>query len=69
MWFQLEFNTLTGLFDRVGIRTNIHKIVGMVCRPYRAADVQAEKAYTRQMIGEGRSFKESQRERVICPEY
>ena len=31
--FQGEFNTLVGLFDRVGLKTNVGKTVGMVCRP------------------------------------
>ena len=29
-WLQGEFDTLTGLFDRVGIRTNASKTVGML---------------------------------------
>ena len=52
VWLQLAFDTLTGIFDGVGIRTNIHKIEGMVCRPCRAAKVWAEKTYTQWMIGE-----------------
>ena len=39
----------------------------MVCRQFRSAEVQEEKAYTRGMIGGGRVFKERQREWVICP--
>ena len=62
------FDTLTGLFDQVGLQTNIRKIVGMVCRSCRAADVHSDEAYTRQMIGKGLSFKERHRERVLCPE-
>ena len=30
--------------------------------------MQADEAYTRRMTGEGRSFKERQWERVLCPE-
>ena len=67
-WLQLEFNTLTGLFDRVGLWTNFCKNVGMVCCPCRAAGVRAHKAYTRRMTREGRRFKERQRERLLCPE-
>ena len=33
LWIQGAFNTLVSLFDRVGLRTNVGKIVGMVCRP------------------------------------
>ena len=59
-WIQLEFYTLTGIFDRVGLRTNVRKTVGMVCRPFRAAGVQVDEAYIRRMTGEGRSFKKRQ---------
>ena len=57
-WLQSAFYTLMGLFDRVGLRTNIRKTVGMACQPCRAARVQADEAYKRKMTGEGRSFKE-----------
>ena len=36
VWLQTAFDTLMGLFDRVGLRTNIRKTVGMVCQPRRA---------------------------------
>ena len=45
-WIQLAFDMLTGLFERVGLRTNIRKTVGMVCKTFQAAGVQANKAYT-----------------------
>ena len=32
-WLQWEFNTLVGLFERVGLRTNVGKTVRMTCRP------------------------------------
>ena len=67
-WLQTAFNTLTRLFNRVGLQTNILKNVGMVCQPCRAAGVRADKAYTRQMMAEGRSYKRKQREMVLCPE-
>ena len=31
-WLQWEFDTLVSQFDRVGLRTNIGKVVIMVCR-------------------------------------
>ena len=34
---QIAFNTLVGLFDRVGLRTNVRNTVGMVFRPFQAA--------------------------------
>ena len=30
---QGAFNALVGLFDRVGLQTNVGKTVGMVCHP------------------------------------
>ena len=51
-WFQLAFDFLTGLFDRVGLRKNVCKTVGTLYQPCRAAWVRADKAYTRRMAGE-----------------
>ena len=56
-WIQPAFDTLTELFYRVGLRTNTRKTVGVMCRPFQADEVQAYKAYTQRMTGEGRSFK------------
>ena len=57
-WLQLAFDMLTGLFDRVGLRKNFPKTVGMVYKPFRVARVRADEAYTQQTTGEGQSFKE-----------
>ena len=59
---------LTGIFNREGLRKNVCKAMGIVCKPFWAARVLADKAYTQIMMGEGQSFKEKQRERVLCPE-
>ena len=45
LWLQGAFNTLVGLFDRVGLQTNFGKTVGMVCLPCQAAGNQLEAAY------------------------
>ena len=58
VWVQSEFDTLTEKFEWVGLRKNICKIVGMVCRPCWEAEVLADEASIQQMIGEGQSFKE-----------
>ena len=42
VWLQSEFDTLTGLFYQVGLQKNIRKVVGILCRPFRAADMWAE---------------------------
>ena len=57
-WLQLTFDTLTGLFNRVGLQINVRKTVGMVCRLFRVDGVQEYEAYTRRMKGKGQSFKE-----------
>ena len=67
-WIQSEFDTLTGMFDWVGLQTNIRKTVCMVCRPCQAAGVRAYEAYTQRMAGERRRFKERHPERVLFPE-
>ena len=36
-WLQWAFTQLVGLFDRVGLNTNIKKTVSMTCRPCTAA--------------------------------
>ena len=36
-WLHGAFNTLVGLFDRVGLHTNVGKKVGMVFCPCQAA--------------------------------
>ena len=65
VWLQSEFDTLTGIFDRVGLWTNLRKTVGMVCRLCRAAGVRADKDYTQRTTEEGWSFKERQRDQVL----
>ena len=67
-WIQIAFDTLNGIFNRVGLQKNAQKTVWMVCQPCQASWVNADKAYTWQMTGEGQSYKERQRERVLCPE-
>ena len=65
---QGAFITLVGLFDRVGLRTNSGKTVGMVCRPCQAVGTQLEAAYGRRMTGEGPSYRERHKGRVQCRE-
>ena len=56
-WLQGAFNTLVGLFDRVGLRTNVGNIVGMVCHPCQAAGNLSGAAYGRRVAGEGSTYK------------
>ena len=45
-WLQSEFNLMMGIFEQVRLRTDARNTVGMVCQPFRASGLQADKAYT-----------------------
>ena len=55
-WLQWAFNTLFGLFDCVGLHTNVGKTVSMACRTYPTAGNHLEVAYGRKMTGEGPTY-------------
>ena len=57
-WLHGEFNTMVGLFDRVGLRKNFGKTVGMVCHPCQAVGNLSEAAYRRRVTGEGPTYRE-----------
>ena len=59
---------MVGLFNWVGLRENVGKTVGMVCRPCQAELNQSEAAYERRMTVTVLSYKERQRLRVQCLE-
>ena len=65
-WLQWAFNTLVGLFDCVGLQTNVGKTVSMTCRPCPTSGNQSEVAYGRKMTGEGPMYLERKRERFEC---
>ena len=52
-WLQGAFSTLAGLFDGVGLWTNVGKTASMVFLPFQAAGIQLEAAYGRRITGEG----------------
>ena len=58
VWLQTAFDTLTGIFDRVGLRKNVRKTAGMAFQPCRAVRVQADEAYKCQITREGWSNQE-----------
>ena len=41
-------------FDRLGLKTNVLKTLGIVCHPHQAVKVQVDKEYNWQMTGVGR---------------
>ena len=67
-WLQGAFNALVGLFDRVGLQTNVGKTVGMVCHTCQAAGNLTTTAYRRRITGEGQSYRERLRAQVVCEE-
>ena len=67
-WIQGAFNTLVGLFGRVGMRTNVRKTVGMVCRPCQAAGNLSEAVYGRRIMGEVPTYREQLKGQVSCRE-
>ena len=65
-WLQGAFNTLAGLFDRVGLRTNVGKAVGMVCHPCQAGGKLSMEAYERRVTGVGPTDRERLKGQVAC---
>ena len=65
-WLQGTFNTLVGLFDRVGLRKKFGKTVSMVCHPCQAAENLLEAAYGRRVKGEGPTYRERLKGQVSC---
>ena len=58
---------LNGIFDRVGLHTNINKMVEMVCQPCIMVGRHPVVVYTRRMTGVGTYFQEIQKEWVRRP--
>ena len=52
----------------MGLRTNVRKTVGMVCRSFQAAGNQLEASYVRRITGEVPTYREIQKGRVQCRE-
>ena len=51
VWLQGAFDTLTGLFNRVRLQTNVGNTVGVICRPFCTAETQPKAAYKRRIMG------------------
>ena len=57
---------MVGLFDRVGLRKNVGKTVGMVFHPCQAAGNLSEAAYRRRVTGKGTTYREQLKGQVAC---
>ena len=69
IWLQGDFITLLGLFDGVGLNTNVGKTVGIFYRLHQVEGTKPEAAYGRRMKGLGTSYQERQRGQVQCTKY
>ena len=68
-WLQGAFSALVAIFDTVGLQTTVDKTVSMACQPCRAGSGNwTAEGYRRRITGEGKSFRERQRERVAYEE-
>ena len=67
-WLRGAFSTLVCLFDRVSLRNNVRKTIGMVCHPFQVAGTQSDAEYGRRMTGEGLTYREQQKVQVQCRE-
>jgi hypothetical protein len=56
-----------GLFERVGLKTNISKTKAMTCFPGHIRGQISDPSYRKRMRGEGESHRDRQRRRVHCP--
>ena len=65
---QRDFELLTGLFDRVGLRKNTWKMVIISCQTCHRPGRILLGVYERRMKGTEPTFQERQRMRVGCPE-
>ena len=68
-WLQGAFSTLVGLFDRLGLLTNVGNKVGMVFCLFQATGNQSEVEYGRRVTVEGPSYWEQHRRRVQRKDY
>ena len=67
-WLHTVFDMLMGLFDQVGLKTNVKKTVGMVCHPCWATRIRVYENNNRRMKRVRRIYEERQWERMNCPE-
>ena len=69
VWLQGPFDTLTGLFDRVGLRKNAYKTVSMIFRPFQEAGTHLEGAYKWRVMGKGLTYRSRQRLIIQYPQF
>ena len=65
VWIQRGFYVLIGLFEKVGTRTNMEKMVAMLCHPGTIYGRKYSADYGRWMTGEGDPHHVKQLQRVV----
>ena len=68
IWVQTALTTTEGMFDRVGLQKNLNKTKEMICTLGFIWGQQGAEAYKRRSTGEGTTFWEIKRTRVIYEE-
>ena len=65
---QGAFDTLTGIFNCVGLQNNKVKTVKSACWPCHTPHTWPTETYTQQVKGRGLLYREKIQQRVHCPE-
>ena len=65
-WMQGDFDTLTVLFDRMGLQEKVRNMVGILYRPCTAVGTQSEETYENWMMREVLTHLFHQRMRLQC---
>ena len=66
VWVQMALTVVVGMFDRVGLKTNLGKTKSILCTPGFIRGKQGVAAYNRRVKGEGTTFRDQKINRVIC---
>ena len=63
---QGDFDTLTGLFDRMRLRTNVENTFRIICCPCHVFGTRLEEAYYQRMTEAGLTYRPQQKLWVRC---
>ena len=69
IWVQTKLTAVVRMFDRVELIQNLGKTKAMVCTPGFIWGQQRTFFYKRRAMGEGDTFWDRKKTRVICTEY
>ena len=66
VWPQCIFNVIIGIFEWVGIITNVEKMMVMICKPGTITKRHSDVSYGCQITGEGDPHCVKQIQRLVC---